>query len=473
MRSLADIARHTALQFDMFGGAPVVVAMVSGGADSVALLRLLASGELGELGGLSVLHVNHQLRGADSDADEAFVLELCNRLGVPCTAVGYDVAGYAASSGLNLEDAGRRIRYRFASDELEARCDEAGVPLSQGRIAVAHTADDRLETFLARVVSGAGPGGLASIRPVRGNVVRPLVEARRSQVEEYLRDCDQQWREDVTNEDISRERAWIRHALLPLVEEWNPSFDRTARRTMAILSEEDALLQEMADAFAHDFTRIEPEGLEVDQAAMRTLSHPMARRTLRSAIVRAFPEGTRLEFDHLEALARGLSHERFARDLSFGLRAEAEYGTLRIFRADVARSTLAPGLLHRFGSLDLGAAGRMEAMKGSADAIAREPYRVSIDADAVRWPLVVDRVREGDRIHPFGFEGTKKLSDLFVDAKVPRRLRALTPVVKDGERVVWVAGVRLSEECRVTPETREVVDIVWHRPAGWRTGPAV
>jgi len=449
----------------MLPSGAVVLAMTSGGADSVALLRLLASGALGELAGLSVLHVNHLLRGEDSDADEAFVTSLCADLGVRCDVVRYDVAAYAEAEGLNLEDAGRMARYRFAEDELDSRCEAAGVSANRGRIAVAHTFDDRLETFLARLVSGAGAGGLRSIAPVRGRVIRPLLDARRSHVVAYLTGLAQQWREDASNLDTSRQRAWVRHELLPLIEARNPSFDAVAARMLRILGEEDDLLAEMADAFAHDFARVEAGALVFERGFMTTLSRPMARRTVRQALLAAFPEASRLEYEHVEALVDGLADEAFARDLPFGLRAEAEYSTLRISRRPDGSLSVAPGLLALPDAVDLGPGGTIVAREVAEVASGPDADRVTIDADAVHWPLVVDEVREGDRIRPFGMEGTKKVGDLLTDAKVPKRLRAVTPVVRDGDRIVWVAGVRLSEECRVGPHTKRIAELAWERRA--------
>lgn len=473
MPPLPDIARATAAEHALFAPGAPVVALVSGGADSVALLRLLAAGELGDLDGyLSVLHVNHLLRGEDADGDAAFVSALSARLGIACDVVRYDVAAYAEADGLNLEDAGRRVRYRFASDELDRRCDAAGVPRETGRIAVAHTADDRLETFLMRVVTGAGAGGLGGMAVVRGRVVRPLLEARRADVTAYLDSLGQTWREDATNADTARFRAWARHELLPLIEAQYPSFSETAARTMRVLSEEDELLAELAQAFARDFTRMEGGALVLDRAFLATLSAPMARRTVREAIVAAFPQASRLEFEHAEALLAGLAEGPFARDLPFGLRAEGEYATLRISRRGSAAPSVAPGLLAFPGILDLGEAGTIEARDGGTADDADTPDRVRIDADSVSWPLQVDALRDGDRMRPFGMEGTKKLSDMLIDAKVPRRLRRATPVVRDGERVVWLAGVRLGEEHRVTPATVNVAELVWrHEDAGPDEGP--
>lgn len=466
MASLPDIARSIVSRHNMLPRGSAVLAMVSGGADSIALLRMLDAGELGILGALSVLHVNHQLRGHESDADEAFVRSTCEVLGVHCVVVRYDVAAYAEAEGLNLEDAGRRVRYRFAEAELDSLCATAGVKAEAGRIAVAHTFDDRLETFLARMVSGAGAGGLRSIAPVRGRVIRPLLGSRRSDVTAYLEGLGQSWREDASNEDTARQRAWVRHELLPLVERRNPSFDTVAARTLAILGEEDDLLSEMAAAFARDFTNTVDGALVFERSMMGTLSRPMARRTVREALLGAFPQASRLEAEHVDAVVDGMAEERFAHDLPFGLRAETEYSKLRIFQRGDRGLAVAPGLLELASSVDLGSGGSITAREVPAGAPATEADRVTVDADRVRWPLVVDGVREGDRLQPFGMEGTKKVSDLLTDAKVPRRVRAVTPVVRDGERVVWVAGVRLAEGYRVGPDTKRVAELVWKRPLG-------
>lgn len=462
MNALPHIALATVQRYTMLPERSVVLAMVSGGADSVALLRLLAAGELGDVAGLFVLHVNHGLRGAEADADQAFVEALCADLGVPRHAVRHDVAAFAEAEGLNIEDAGRRVRYRFAEAELDARCEELGLSPLRGRVAVAHTFDDRLETLLARLVTGAGAGGLRSIAPVRGRIIRPLLDARRADITGHLTQLGQTWREDITNEDTTRQRAWVRHELLPLIERRNPSFDAVAARMIGILGEEDDLLAEMADAFAHDFARRDQGALVFERGFMQTLSRPMARRTVRQALLAAFPEASRLESEHIEALVEGLADDSFARDLPFGLRAEAEYSTLRISRRQDVELSVAPGLLPLPGTVDLGAAGEMQAREVPGTTPSTTRLRVTIDADAVHWPLVVDGIRSGDRIRPFGMEGTKKVADLLIDEKVPKRLRAVTPVVRSEERVVWVAGVRLSDECRVHDGTLRIAELVWN-----------
>jgi tRNA(Ile)-lysidine synthase len=461
MESLPDIARATSARHALIlEGAPIL-ALVSGGADSVALLRLLAAGDLAPASPLTVLHVNHLLRDADADADADFVVALCAKLGVSCRVQRYDVASWAAEEGLNLEDAGRRVRYRFAAEELDALCDALGVARASGRIAVAHSRDDRIETFLMRTITGAGAGGFASIPYRRDRIVRPLLDCDRAALREHLGSLGQSWREDASNADTTRLRAYIRSELVPGFERANPSFRDTLARSIDLLADDDDLLSAMADGFARDFAEVSVgERVEFDRSRMATLDRVMARRAMRSALLAAFPEASRIEAAHLEALVDAIAADSFARDLPGGLRARSEYGRLIVSRAGEASRAVAPSVLPIAGTADLGPSGRIIAELVEPDDPKGTPRSVTIDAGGLDQ-LVVDAPRPGDRMRPLGMEGSRKLSDMLIDAKVPRGERAATPVVRDGARVVWLAGVRMSEHYRVGAETVRAVRLTW------------
>jgi tRNA(Ile)-lysidine synthase len=470
---LPEIARSTVAARGMLPDGAVVLAMVSGGADSVALLRLLASGELGPARALSVLHVDHMLRGADSEGDAAFVADVCATLGVPCDVTRYDVAAYAAEAGLNLEDAGRRVRYRFAEEELDARCDEAGADRRDGRIVTAHTYDDRMETFLMRLAAGAGPAGLMGMPYARGRLVRPLLDARRSDVVAYLRGLSQDWCEDATNADTARARARVRAELLPLLERMNPRFGEALSRTLAVLGDEDAWVDAAAKDAAASALDVRAGEVRADRAALAALPRALGRRALRVALAGAFPDDSRIEFDHIEAVLDGLASTGFARDLPGGLRAFSEYATLVISRAPIGDGPLAPALLSVPGTADLGGAGMLSAQDADPRALVDDALVALIDADRFRGPLTVDSFRAGDRIRPLGMCGTRKVSDVLTDAKVPRRERLSVPVVRDGESIVWLAGVRMSDDYRVGPGTARAVRLAWTGPVGMKQeGPA-
>lgn len=460
MTLLPDTVRETIERRSLLPDGGPLLLMVSGGGDSVALLHLASTGALGDRP-LRALHVNHLLRGDEAAGDESFVRELCDRLGVELRVVRYDVAAYAESEGLNLEDAGRRVRYRFANEELEAWCRERTLSIWLARIAVAHSLDDRIETFFTRAIGGAGMGALASIAPVRDRIVRPLIDADRSGIRAYLSEAGISWREDASNADTTRQRALVRAELLPVAEKLNPSFRASLARTMDLLGDDDALLTGMAEAFTRDFARVDEGRVVFEREMMRTLDRTMARRTVRIALGRAFPEASRLEASHIEALVDGLADDGFARDLPDGLRAVSEYGSMVVSRRAAEVQRVAPSLLPVPGNADLGPAGRMAVAETDVADVEGSDDSIVIDAGRIDGELTVDAVRAGDRMRPFGMQGTRKLSDLLIDAKVPRRLRESTPVVRDGDRIVWLAGVRMSEDYRVTERTRRAVRLTW------------
>ena len=236
-----------------------VLLMVSGGSDSTALAYVAAQlREERVLGPLALLHVNHQLRGADADADEEFTRRLAELLDIPFTAVAVDVGALADAERGNIEAVARRERYACANDALADLCQREGAPVSDGRIFVAHTADDRVENFYMRSIVGTGPGGFRSMRYLNGRVARPLLDCRREDLRDYVigriaselpvvRDGEEMlWREDATNSHTDRFRAYVRHEIVPRALERNSQLFSTLTRTMNLIGDEDDMLNDMA-----------------------------------------------------------------------------------------------------------------------------------------------------------------------------------------------------------------------------------
>jgi tRNA(Ile)-lysidine synthase len=313
-----------------------------------------------------------------------------------------------------------------------------------------------------RAFTGSGVAGLCSIPFERGRIVRPLLECDRADLRTWLASIGQEWREDATNDDDTRLRVRIRAQVTPIAESINPSFRSTLARTIDLLGDDDALLSRMASDFARDFARSADGRVEFDRELMCTLDRAMSRRTVRTALIAEFPEASRLDASHVEALVDGFMCDGFARDLPNGLRAESEYDRLVVSRSGNEVPVVAPSLLTIPGTADLGPAGCITAEEVAPDDIAGEADSVTIAADSLR-SLVIDSMRLGDRMRPFGMDGTRKLSDLLIDAKIPRRERGLVPVLRDGGRIVWLAGVRMSDEYRVGPHTDRAVRLTWER----------
>ena len=262
--NVVDVAQRTICEHNLADAVAPVVLMVSGGSDSTALAYIAADLRAQNLlGPLSLLHVNHKLRGADADADALFVKCLGATLGIPTTVVEIDVAAIAEAEHGNVEAIARRERYAAAQDALADACLHAEVPISQGRIFVAHTADDRIENFYMRSIVGTGPGGFRSMRYLNGQVARPLLETSREGLRDYIRNRAETgatvwrggegelWREDATNEHTDRFRAFVRHAMVPLAYERNPQLASTLTRTMNLIADEDDMLDDMAASIEH------------------------------------------------------------------------------------------------------------------------------------------------------------------------------------------------------------------------------
>ncbi|HTA51956.1 MAG TPA: tRNA lysidine(34) synthetase TilS [Candidatus Acidoferrum sp.] len=446
---------------------------VSGGADSVALLRLLEN--LRERLGvkLLVVHFNHSLRAAESDADARFVEELAAERGIRCVIGREDVAAAAASNKWNLEDAARRLRYAF----FERLVTEGRAT----RVMVAHTADDQAETVLARIFRGTGPTGLAGIRPAIGAVARPLLDERREDLRKYLRGLGQGWREDPTNRDLTRQRARIREQLLPLLErEYSPGIVNRLSGLAELAREEEifwrALVEDRFRALVQGgvgkFTvrisallaplDISTSARDDESSALRVLTERLVRRmygelrgnaaglsskhvALVVRLASASSSGRRVElpgeilaernFDELvlsHASARGRPHVR--RETEFAPNA---YLYVVSLPAHGSATVSVPELNRRFC---------LKVIDWSVSQRDTKRDSTALDAQLLRSPLILRNWRPGDAYRPLGRRQSKKLKELFLAGRVPSRDRAGWPVLESGGRVAWARGLPPSDE---------------------------
>ena len=434
-----------------------VFAALSGGADSVALTLLLR--EIAPAGGFvlaGVVHLNHRLRAAAA-ADERFCRELAARLALPIEVEQADVRGMAEREGISIEAAGHQARYalfeRVAGGERSAR------------VATAHTRDDQAETYLMRLIRGAGPAGLAGIRPRHGAVVRPLLQVSRGELRAYLDARGQPCREDETNRDTAVTRNRVRHELIPFLEaRFSPSIVDALARGAAIARADAAWIEAAVDAAAGTVVTVGAEEAAVDAPALRRQPPALARRLARRALERA--GGRRVGFDHVErflALAGQAGSVGGGADFP-GCRVERR-GPHLVVRPARPRGAL-PGDVEPF-RYELRVPGRVrvpeagleisaeQAAAGAASGrLAARGHTVAVAARDLSPPLVVRGWRPGDALRPLGLRGRKKLQDLFVDRKVARGTRHRVPLVADrGRGIVWVVGHTVADDFRITPTT--------------------
>jgi tRNA(Ile)-lysidine synthase len=429
----------------MLAGGETVLVAVSGGADSVALLAVLTGLAPAWRLTLHALHVDHGLR-PDSGRDAAHVRELGARLGVPVHVERVQVGPGS------VEAAARAARY--------AALETWAVRLGADRIAVGHTADDQAETVLMRVLGGAGVRGLAAIPPVRGRIIRPLIEVRRQALREALTAEGLDWLEDPSNRDPKFLRNRIRHELLPLLAaayraDVVPALADVARRSRETI---DALDRAAAVELAR-LASVATDALTLSRAALAALPAPVAAEALRQAAARFGSRAPLRAWAH-RGLRRVLSSAPPRRPFRLGgVSIEVSGDRVRVgARPTVA---LAPRALPVPGRVELPEIGRvLEArlLPAAGYAVPRTPDRAAFDAAFVPPALTVRPRRPGDRFHAFG-GGERRLKSLLIDAKVPRWDRLRLPVVEADGRILWLAGLRRGAAAPVTTTTREVVEL--------------
>jgi tRNA(Ile)-lysidine synthase len=398
---------------------------VSGGADSVCLLHVLR-----RLGfAPHVLHLNHGLRGAESDADEQFVRALAARLGVPVTVERFRAPG----PGVNLEQAGREARYAFFR--------AAAATLGLDRVATGHTMSDQAETVLFRLMRGSAIEGLAGIRATtREGLIRPLIEIEREAVRDWLRQAGEPWREDASNLDARFARNRIRHELLPLAESIRPGAGAALAR-LAGLAVEDAAWwdDELARALPHPMPAGPPFVVDARELAARPAA--LGKRVVARLLAAARGNARGLSSTHIEAVWRLAGQRAGSGAVAVpGVLVRRSLGWLRFAEAGEA---VAPWSVELRGPGPVrGAPLRIEVIEETGDGDSRyNESGLMLDAGRVPFPLVLRGWRPGDRFQPVGRAGEVKCKLLLAELGVPCWERRLWPMLVSGDRIAWIRAL--------------------------------
>jgi tRNA(Ile)-lysidine synthase len=443
-----------------------IVAGISGGPDSLCLLDLLRRTSCTVI----VAHLNHQLR-QEADQEAALVRERARLWALDFFLEVRDVQAFAFERGVALEEAARELRYRFLFDTARRVQAQA--------VVVGHTADDQVETILMHFLRGAALDGLKGMQPStllpsfdeRIPLVRPLLHVWRRETQAYCRSAGLEPVHDPTNADPAYLRNRVRHVLIPELEGYNPRFKQALLRASLALADDHALLQQLVD---REWTRAVgstgPGYVAFREAALAGLPEGMRRNLFRRAIGNLRPAGREAGFEMLQAAAElCASGTRPARlELKNGLSLFRESGLvyLAAWEADLPRAHW-PQVGQAFtvcsGVQSLGDGWRL--ISHLAGRIPGEPlpsdgWSAWLDADSLAADLQVRSRRAGDRFQPLGMAtGSQKISDYFIDHKLPRRARQGWPLVCSGETIVWVPGFQPAHACRVKDSTRRVLQL--------------
>jgi tRNA(Ile)-lysidine synthase len=433
-------------KYHLFSPGDHVLVAVSGGADSVSMLHVMYELATELQIQVGVAHLNHKLRGHESDGDEDFVRQLAERLKIPYVSGVGHVQRLAGEKGISIEMAAREVRYDFFA--------RAAKKAGANTIVTGHTADDQAETVLLKLARGAGAGGLGGIpretMTRKHRVVRPLLDVTREDVLDFLNERGLSWREDRTNADTVFLRNRVRHVILPIMEKGiNPKIREALNRSAEIFQSENRWLDEIiAKRLAESVD--EHHALRVKTVK----SQPVAarRRIIRSWLIEEGILPEKIDFETVERIDTLLQSSTRSTNITGSMTVKKRYGTLTVVPSEgkvtvqyrvelnVPGETILPDQ-----SLRIVITREPGLMKDNKLKAGRLPAKVSICSESVgRKKIYIRSWKNGDRMRPFGLGGSRKLQDIFVDEKVPVEHRGDVPILICGKEIIWIPGYRVS-----------------------------
>ncbi|MCK4648992.1 tRNA lysidine(34) synthetase TilS, partial [bacterium] len=413
-------------------------------------------------------HLNHRFRSRDSDRDAEYVQELALELGLPVIVESRDVPAFIKKEGLSPEDGARRARYDFFA--------RVARQIKADKIALGHSADDQAETVLMRLLRGSGREGLGGIPPVRDlevqspkskvrsqkiQIIRPLIETTRKEIEKYLKENKIKARLDTSNIEPVYLRNRIRLKLLPFLTKYNPNVKSILVRTAQILGEEDRYLEEIVNKHLKRILKKKREGITLDIIKLSSLSLPIQRRFLRKTL--GLMKGNKLDiqFAHIDDILNLLkTRGRASLDLPGNILITKEYRKLSLgFKKEKRAPSFnyplkAPGITR---IPELGLSFRTKVLKERPRVLKGVLKKAYFDRQRIKAPLFLRNREEGDRFQPLGMKGRKKLKDFYIDEKIPLREREKIPLLVSGKEIIWVVGHRISDKAKVTNKTKKIL----------------
>lgn len=446
--------KKTIVKYNLLGKGDRVLVGYSGGPDSTALLTLLldlrqeCSLELG------LAHFNHLLRRR-AMGDEQFVIRVAQKYNLPLYLRREDIRDYAKKHGLNIEEAGRERRYEFLK--------KTASKISATKIATGHTMTDQAETLLMRLLRGSGLRGLGGIFPVvDGLVIRPLIELEREEIKTYLRAKSIPFRIDESNLDRRYLRNKVRLQLIPYLRKYfEPRIVEQLSRLAEIIRGEDEFLEEIAQAETQKALFKKNEKIFLEANALSSFPPGLARRCVRNYLAQVKGDLRRISFKDVESVLRLKEQKEFHLPGKLILRRERGYIFLKERPRPHVRYDYSWNGKEALNIEELGLrfTGRKIPKAGIPSFLFDDSQKAYLDGAKLRFPLVIRSRREGDRYQPLGAPGQKKLKEIMRAKGIPLSQRQQHPVFLSGGKIIWVLGLPVAEEFKVTPPTKDILVI--------------
>ena len=468
---LEEKVQQTIRKFDMLSFNDRVLIGVSGGPDSVTLLNVLLSFKKRYSLSFFIAHLNHMLRGKESDDDVNFVKNLAQKLDLPCEVKSCNLTKISRKEHLTLEEAARKYRYKFYL--------ESAKKFRANKIALGHNADDQVETVLMRFLRGSGLEGLMGVPPVRGKIIRPLIECSRAEVEEYCKENKIEYRVDSSNKEVVYFRNKIRLELLPLLSKgYNKNIKDTMLRLRSIISEVSEYLHQETELLFKEVARREsPETVIIDLKKFTSLPLALKRRIIRKSIEVVKGNLYSISFKHNNEILKLTKYQLGEKEIYLpdNLMVKKIYNKLIIYKKEISKEQteempthweydiLIPGEteirslgikfeIKILDSADIKSSLYLAGKKSKGE------FLEFIDYNKVKLPLKLRNRRSGDRFYPLKMKGLKKVKDFFIDNKIPKSHRDLIPILVDNEdQIVWIIGMRLDDRVKINSDTKRLL----------------
>jgi len=453
-------------RYQLVNNGESVVVGVSGGPDSVCLLHVLYTLRERLHIKLHAVHINHMLRGKESEEDEKYVKELCEKLEIPAHFFSIDIKDIAGKRGISMEEAGREARYR----KFEEVAEETG----SSKIAVAHNRNDQAETVLMNIIRGSGLDGLKGIEYIRGKIIRPLLDVRREDIEDYCRQHSLNPRTDSTNLVSIYTRNKVRLDLIPSI---NKMFDTDIQDNlwkMSILLKDDIgyIDENVTRLYNECLIETNKDSITIDAGIFRSYHIAIKRRIVRSAIKNLTGSLKGMESVHIEKVLQLWENGRTGAEIHLpcGLKALKSYNHLIIARAvnnvetrpfcieiSIPGVTLVP-------EIGAGIKAFIEKKSSAIEQNGNMRYNSLVqyfDYDTFKMGIYIRNRKDGDVFKPYKSNGTRKLKEYFIDNKIPRHKRDNIPLIAQGNEIVWVIGYKISDKFKVTENTKTVLKLIY------------
>jgi tRNA(Ile)-lysidine synthase len=465
------------LQNQIMKSGQKILTGVSGGADSVAMLHILW--RLKETLGiqLHIAHLNHQLRGAESEADAAFVADLAKQWRIPISLQQANVKGFQSEHHLSLEEAAREVRYAFLAEIAELE--------GAAAVAVGHNQNDQIETILLHIIRGSGTQGLQGLKAAHNlqagerqvRVIRPLLEVNRSEIEQYCRRYGLNYRQDSTNLTTEMLRNRVRLELLPLLKNYNPDIAGALLRTSRIARDEIAFLEQESSRIWEQITTFSYGNIVIDKGAFLCLPVALQRQIVRRAIQELRGNLKDIETRHIETILNARQKpagrqihlpENYVFSVEYSRYIIGKDITLLVPFPELEgnQALQVPGLTHLPG-WEIEA--KLQPVSDEyLDVESRENWQnngfsADFDFNTTGEKLFIRSLQPGDTFFPLGLGKHKKVARFMLDARIPHDWRRRVPLVCNEQQIIWVAGWRIDERAKVSAQTRSVLRLKMSR----------